>query len=149
MRKSEILNRRIIRSMISLLVPRNIEWSSEPIVVEDNSDNEDESPPHETPINEYEQAHSNIHNDVVVSPKRFMKYKSPLPAQSEHEARFDSPLNDEDSLAETLKVAKQSIKISKQHKVDQLKDVEESCDKMRTELQQKKNELLMWVDRCQ
>ena len=40
--------------MISLSVRRTIEQSSEPIAVEDNSDNEDESPPRETPINEYE-----------------------------------------------------------------------------------------------
>ena len=44
---------------------------------------------------------------------------------------------------------KQSIKLSKQHKAGQLKDIEEACDKMKTELQQKKNELLMWVDRWQ
>ena len=107
--------------MISLSVPRTMEQSSEPIIVEDNSDNEDESPPRETPINDFEQEHSNNHNDVVVSPKRFVKDNSPLPAQSEHEARFESPLNDEDSLAETLKAVKQSINISKQHKVDRLK----------------------------
>ena len=46
MRKYETFNRRLTRSMISLSVPRTIEQSSEPIVVEDNSDNEDESPPH-------------------------------------------------------------------------------------------------------
>ena len=55
MRKSESLNRRFTRSMISLSVPRTMEQSSEPIVVEDNSDNEDESPPCETPINDFEQ----------------------------------------------------------------------------------------------
>ena len=57
---------------------------------------------------------------MVVSPKRLVKDNSPLPVQSQHEARFDSPLNDEDSLVETLKVAKQSIK----HKADRLKDIE-------------------------
>ena len=134
---------------MSLSVPRTIERSSEPIVVEDNSDNEDESPPRETPINEYEKEQSNSHNDVVVSPKRFVKDNSPLPAQSEHEARFDSPLNDEDSLAETLKVAKQSIKILKQHKANRLKDIEEAHDRLKIELQQQQNELLMWVDRWQ
>ena len=86
---------------------------------------------------------------MVVSPKRLVKYNSPLPARSEHEARFDSPLNDDDSLAETLKAAKQSIKLSKQHKANWLKDIEEACDRMKTELQQQKNELLMWVDRWQ
>ena len=89
MRQSEMLNRRFTRSMISLSVPRTIEQSSEPIVVEDNSDNKDESPPHETPINDFEQEQSNSHNDVVVSNKRFMKDNSPLPAQSEHEARSE------------------------------------------------------------
>ena len=54
MRKFERLNRRLTRSMISLSVPRTIERSSEPIEVEDNSDSEDESPPRESPINEYE-----------------------------------------------------------------------------------------------
>ena len=54
LRKSEILNRRLTRGMISLSVPRTIERSCEPIVVEDNCNNEDESPPRETPINEYE-----------------------------------------------------------------------------------------------
>ena len=73
MRKSEIFNRRLTRSMISISVPRTIERSCEPIVVEDNSNNEDESPPCETPINEYEHEQSNSHNDVVVSPKRFGK----------------------------------------------------------------------------
>ena len=72
MRKSEILNRRLTRSMISLSVPRNIERSSEPIVVEDNSDNKDKSPPREIPIDEYEQEQSNSHNDVVVSPKTLL-----------------------------------------------------------------------------
>ena len=100
MRKFEILNRRLTRSMISLLVPRTIAQSSEPIVVEDNSNNEDEYPPHETPINEYEQEQSNSHNNVVVSPNIFGKDHSSLPAQSEHEARFDSSLNDNDSLAD-------------------------------------------------
>ena len=149
MRKSETLNRRFTRSMISLSVPRTMEQSSEPIVVEDNSDNEDESPPRETPINDFEQEKSNNHNDVVVSPKRFVKDNSPLPTQSEHEARFESPLNDEDSLAETLKVVKHSIKLSKQHKVDRLKYIEEAHDRLKTELQQQKNEFLMWVDRWQ
>ena len=102
-RKYETFNQRFTRSMISLSVPRTMEQSSEPIIVEDNSDNEDESPPRETPINDFEQEQSNSHNDVVVSPKRFVKDNSPLPAQSEHEARFESPLNDEDSLAKTLK----------------------------------------------
>ena len=41
------------------------------------------------------------------------------------------------------------IKISKQHKADRLKYIEEACDKMKTELQQKKSELLMWVDQWQ
>ena len=59
--------------MISLSVPRTIEWSCERIVVEDNINNEDESPPRESSINEYEQEQSNSHNDVVVSPKRFGK----------------------------------------------------------------------------
>jgi len=148
-RKYETTNRRFTRSMISLSVPRTMEQSSEPIIVEDNSDNEDESPPHETPINDFEQEQSNNHDNLVVSPKRVVKDDSPLPAQSEHEARLKSPLNDEDSLTETLKVAKQSIKISKQHKVDRLKDIEEARDRLKTELQQQKNELLMWVDRWQ
>ena len=71
-RQYEMLNQRFTRSMISVLFPRTMEQSSEPIVVEDNSDNEDESPPHETPINDFEQEQSNNHNDVVVSPKRFV-----------------------------------------------------------------------------
>ena len=83
---------------------------------------------------------------MVVSPKTLLKDNSPLPAHSEHEALFDSPLNDEDSLAETLKVAKQSIKLSKQHKTNQLKDIEEARDRLKIELQQQKNELLLWVD---
>ena len=120
-----------------------------PIVVEDNSDKEDESPPHETPINDFEQEQSNNHDNLMVSPKRDLKYDSPLPAQSEHEDRLKSPLNDEDSLAETLKAVKQSIKLSKQHKVDWLKDIEEARDMLKTELQKQKNELLMWVDRWQ
>ena len=72
---------------------------------------------------------------MVVSPKIFTKDYSSLPAQSEHEARFDSSLNDNDSLAETLKAVKHSIKLLKQHKADRLKDIEEACDKMKTELQ--------------
>ena len=132
--------------MISLSVPRTMEQSSEPIMVEDNSDKEDESPPHETPINDFEQEQSNNHNDLVVSPKRFVKDNSPLAAQSEHEARFESPLNDEYSLADTLKAVKQLIKLSKQHKVDRLKDIEEACDRLKIELQHQKNKLLMWVD---
>ena len=86
MRKSETLNQRFTRSMISPSVPRTMEQSSEPIVVKDNSDNEDESPPRETPINDFEQEQSNNHNDVVISPKRFVKDNSPLLAQSKHEA---------------------------------------------------------------
>ena len=41
--------------MISISFPRTMEQSSEPIIVEDNSDKEDEYPPHETPINDFEQ----------------------------------------------------------------------------------------------
>ena len=41
--------------MISLLIPRIMEQSSEPSFVEDNIDKEDESPPHETPIYDFEQ----------------------------------------------------------------------------------------------
>ena len=74
----------------------------------------------------------------MVSPNRVVKDNSPLPAQSEHEARFESPLNDEDSLAETLKVAKQSISIYKKHKVDRLKYLEEARDRLKTQLQQQK-----------
>ena len=44
-RKLEMLNRRLTRSMIGLSVPKTIERSCEPIIVEDNSNNEDESPP--------------------------------------------------------------------------------------------------------
>ena len=132
--------------MIGISVPRTMKRSSEPIVVEYNSDNEDEYPPHETPINEFEQEQSNNHDNLVVSPKRVVKDDSPLPTQSEHEARLKSPLNDEDSLAETLKAMKQSINLSKQHKVDRLKYIEEAHDMLKTELQQQKNELLMWVD---
>ena len=55
MRKYETTNQRFTRSMISLSFPRTMEQSSEPIIVEDNSDREDESPPHETPINDFEQ----------------------------------------------------------------------------------------------
>ena len=58
-------------------------------------------------------------------------------------------MNDEDSLAETLKAVKQSINISKQHKFDRLKYIEEARDRLKTELQQQKNKLLMWVDRWQ
>ena len=83
---------------------------------------------------------------MVVSPKRFRKDHSSLPTQSDHEAQFDSSLNDSDSLAETLKAAKNLIKLLKQDKDDRLKDIEEACDKMKTKLQQKKNELLLWVD---
>ena len=83
---------------------------------------------------------------MEVSPKRFRKDHSSLPAQFEHEARFDSSLNDNDSLEDILKAGRESIKISKQHKDDRLKYIEEACDKMKTKLQQKKNELLMWVD---
>ena len=138
-RKYETINQRFARSMIGISVPRTMKRSSEPIVVEYNSDNEDEYPPHETPINEFEQEQSNNHNDLVVSPKRFLKYNSPLPAQSEHEAWIKSPLNDEYSLAETLKAVKQLIKLSKQHKVDRLKDIEKSHDRLKTEIQQQKN----------
>ena len=59
--------------MISLLFPRTMEQSSEPIFVEDNSGKEDESPPDETPINDFQQEQSNNHDDLVVSPKRVMK----------------------------------------------------------------------------
>ena len=54
MRKSEMLNQRLTRSMISLSVLKTIEQSCEPIIVEDNSNNEDEYPPCESQINEYE-----------------------------------------------------------------------------------------------
>ena len=148
-RKSKTTNRRFTRSMISLSIPRIMEQSSEPSFVEDNIDKEDESPPHETPFNDFEQEHSSNHGNLVVSPKRVLEDDSPLPAQPEHEARLKSPLNDEDSLAETLKAVKQSIKLSKQHKVDRLKDIEEARHMLKTELQQQKNELLMWVDRWQ
>ena len=73
---------------------------------------------------------------MVVSRKRFGKDHSSLPARSEHEARFDSPLNDDVSLAETFEGSKESIKILKQHKADQLKDIEEARDRLKTELQQ-------------
>ena len=86
---------------------------------------------------------------MVVSPKRFGIDYSSLPAQSEHEARFDSSLNDNDSLVKTLKAMKQSINLLKQHKAGRLKDIEEACNKMKTKLQQKKNELLMCVDQWQ
>ena len=69
----------------------------------------------------------------MIYPKRIMKDDSPLLAQFEHEARLKSPLNDEDSLTETLKVTKQSIKISKKHKVDRLKDIEEARHMLKTE----------------
>ena len=85
----------------------------------------------------------------MVSPKTVVKDDSPLPTQSKHEAQLKSPLNDEDSLAENLKAAKQSIKLSKQHKFDQLNAIEEARDMLKRELQQQKNELLMWVDRWQ
>ena len=39
--------------------------------------------------------------------------------------------------------------LSKQHKVDRLKEIEEARDMLKTELQQQKNELLMWVDQWQ
>ena len=44
---------------------------------------------------------------------------------------------------------KQSINLSKQHNVDRLKDIEEARDRLKAELQQQENELLMWVDRWQ
>ena len=55
MRNSKTFNGRLTTSMISLSVLRTLEESSEPIVVEDNSENEDESLPHETPISDFEQ----------------------------------------------------------------------------------------------
>ena len=75
-----MLNQRLTRSMISLSVLKTIERSCEPIIVEDNSNNEDEPPPRESPINEYEQEQSNSDNDVVVSPKILGKDYSSLPA---------------------------------------------------------------------
>ena len=72
---------------------------------------------------------------------------SPSSKQPEHEVQFKTTLNDECSLEETLKAAQQSIKISQQHKDKRLKEAEEACGILKTELQQQKNELLMWVDR--
>ena len=133
--------------MISLSFPRTMEQSSEPIFVKDKSDKEDESPPLETPFNDFEQEQSSNHDNLVVFPKRVVEYDSPLPVQPEHEAQLKSPLNDDDSLAETLKAVKKSIKLSQQHKVDRSNEIEEARDMLKTELQQQKNELLMWVDR--
>ena len=50
---------------------------------------------------------------------------SPLSAQPEHEVQFNPTSNDECSLEETLKVAQQSIKLSRKHKDKQLKEEEE------------------------
>ena len=44
-------------------------------------------------------------------------------------------------------MAQQSIKLSRQHKNKRLKEEEEARVILKTELQQQKNELLMWVDR--
>ena len=116
-----------------------MEHNSEPIFVKDDSELENESPPHETPFKYFEHEQSSNHDNSMDN--------SPLSAQLEHEVQFKPTSNDECSLEETLKAAQHSIKISRQHKDKRLKEEEEARVILKTELQQQKNELLMWVDR--
>ena len=139
MRKYETTSRRFTRSMVSLSIPKIMELNSEPIFDKYDSEQENESPPHETQFREFEHEKSSNHGNSVDN--------SPLSVQPEHEVQFKPTLNDECSLEETLKVAEQSIKIFQQHKDKQLKEEEEACVILKTKLQQQKNELLMWVDR--
>ena len=48
MGKSETTSRRFTRSMVILSIPKTMEHNSEPIFVKDDSEQENESPPHET-----------------------------------------------------------------------------------------------------
>ena len=138
MGKYETTSGRFTRSMVSLSIPKTMELNSEPIFVKDDSEQENKSPPHETSFKEFEHEQSSNHSNYVDN--------SPLSAQPEHVVHFKSTSNDECSLEETLKVAQQSIKLSQQHKDNQLRE-EEARVVLKTNLQQQKNELLMWVDR--
>ena len=113
MGKYETTSRRFTRSMVSLSIPKTMEHNSEPIFVKDDSEQENESPPHETSFKEFEHEQSSNHGNFVDN--------SPLSAQPEHEFQFKPILDDECSLEETLKAAKQSIKLSQQHKDKRLK----------------------------
>ena len=127
MGKYETTSRRFTRSMVSLSIPKTMEQNSEPIFVKDDSEQENESPPHETPFIDFEHEHSSSHGNSVDN--------SPSSAQPEHEVQFKLTLNDECSLEETLKAANLSIKLSQQHKDKRLKE-EEAHVILKTELQQ-------------
>ena len=94
----------IVVVMVILSIPKTMEHNSEPIFVKDDSEQENESPPHETPFRDFEHEQSSNHSISVDN--------SQLSAQPKHEVQFKPTLNDECSLEETLNVAKQSIKLS-------------------------------------
>ena len=112
--KSETTSQRFTRSMVSLSIPKTMEHNSEPIFVKDDSEQENDSPPHETSLKEFEHEQTSNQGNSVDN--------SPLSAQPEHEVQFKPTLNDECSLEETLKAAEQLIKLSRHHKDKRLKE---------------------------
>ena len=126
--KSETTSRRFTGSMVSLSIPKTMEQNSEPIFVKDDSEQDNESPPHETSFKEFEHEQSSNHGNFVDN--------SPLSTQPEHEVQFNTTSNDDCSLEETLKAAQQSIKLFRQHKHKRLKEEEEARVILKTELQQ-------------
>ena len=76
--------------MVSLSIPKTIEQDSEPIFFKDDSEQENESPPHETSFKGFEHEQSSDHGNFVDN--------SPLSVQLEHEVQFKYALNDECSL---------------------------------------------------
>ena len=72
---------------------------------------------------------------------------SPLSVQPEDEVQFKPTLNDECSLEETLKVAQQLIKLSRQHKDKQLKEEEEARVILKQSYSNRRmNYLCGWID---
>ena len=65
MGKSETTSQRFTRSMVSLSIPKTMEQNSEPIFVKDDSEQENESPPHETSFKEFEHEQSINHSNYV------------------------------------------------------------------------------------
>ena len=63
--KYETTSRIFTRSMVSLSIPKTMEQNSEPIFVNDDSEQENEYPPHETSFKEFEHEHSNNNGNSV------------------------------------------------------------------------------------
>ena len=119
--KFERINRRFTRSIASLSIPKTMEQNAEPIFIEVYSDQEDESPPHENPLNGKHEKSSNYGNSLV-SPEIILGDNSPLLEQQEYEVQHKTSLSDECSFQEALEAAKQSIILPLEHEINQLKD---------------------------